>query len=965
MNSVKAPKTTDQTEQHEMTLQFNEQDNLNILHQNIQCLRNKTLDLELYINTMNVIPDILCLTEHWLVEDEVEFVKLQNYRMVSCFARQKSIHGGSCIFLKDDKQDFQELNCAKEKSIEGEIEISCIISKIRKIIILSVYRTCLGNFSIFLNVIEDALNEINRKFVNFKIVICGDFNVNFMVESNDKKSFLELLEGFNLHQTIFDPTRVTKTTQTLIDNIFINSREFESSSVEISGLSDHFAQLIIVKGKRVNKNPITTKKRIFSRSKIQQFILAIQKCDWSDVLGETDVDKSYYSFLKTFKSNMNIIFPEKKVTSKCSTKTWITKGIKKSCRRKRELYKDVIAGRISENFYKSYSKILKQVIRQAKIMDQTAYIKNSENKTKATWYLVKNITNNDKCANSSIFDSFPNKKEVDLLNEINNFFVNACPDITQNKQADFSKIKVSKQSLFLNPVTEHEVYTYIMNLKNKKSMGCDEIPVSLLKPVAGRVAIPLTHIINLSLSTGTYPNALKEALVKPVHKKGEKDKLDNYRPISLLSNINKVFERVIYDRLVAFLERRNIIAEQQNGFRRGKSTITAIYQALEKILDSLNKQEVTAALCLDLSKAFDSVEHTILLGKMEMSGVRGVALQLFKSYLSNRKQRIIETGANGDRVTSECRYISRGVPQGSILGPLLYIIYSNDLANIIENKIVLFADDTSVICTAKTKEECSNDVTNVLDGLNEWFSRNNLMLNVTKTKLIEFRRNQEHMNINYMNTVIESVENLSFLGLQIDQQLNWKAHIHGLTQKIARSCYALRIIVDAVGVDAALSAYHAFVQARVRYGIIFWGNSVETNRVFILQKKCLRVIFKLKQAETCKKVFIDNNILTLYSMYIYESVMLVINNPSLFTEMEYRHVYNTRNMNDLRMDRARFTYIQKNVSYNVVSIWNKLPQSFKNKPKSMQKIQLKHFLSKKCYYNSKEFFEEKDFNHLT
>lgn len=376
----------------------------------------------------------------------------------------------------------------------------------------------------------------------------------------------------------------------------------------------------------------------------------------------------------------------------------------------------------------------------------------------------------------------------------------------------------------------------------------------------------------------------------------------------------------------------------------------------------MNQQHTTAALCLDLSKAFDMVNHQRLLAKMEKYGIRGVALTLMKNYLTNRTQRTISRSKDGEIKTSKLKQVESGVPQGSILGPLLYILYTNDLVQTTDNDMVMFADDTTIVCEAEDGKECQLNLENDMKNINKWVSNNNLMLNLKKTKLLLFRGRNDQVNLKHQDTKIETVFSTPFLGIIIDRNLGWKDQIDKTATTIARHCYALRIVRDTVGTDAALTSYHAYIHSTIRYGIIFWARSTESERIFRLQKRCIRVIFGMRQMETCRTVFKNHGILTLYSMYIYESVIFVINNISEFKNLE--HPYNTRGKNYLIEEKANFTYLQRNVTYSLLAIWNKLPENFKNRTLNAQKSGLKRFLMKKCYYSVDEFLQDSNFEEL-
>ncbi|KAK9877311.1 hypothetical protein WA026_017703 [Henosepilachna vigintioctopunctata] len=781
-------------------------------------MRNKIAEIELVMETIKNVPDIMCITEHWMTKDEIQFLNIQGFIVMSNFSREKYIHGGTCILVKEDIKDFEEVPYINEMSIEKEIEGSCIVSRNRKLVIMSIYRTCLGNVQIFFEQLDEILKRIDKEFTKYHIVICGDFNINLLGESQASYDLTDMMGSYNFEQTIKEPSRITKISKTLIDNIFVRNCNYWNNKNLNLLLSDHRAQIISVECNNFQNKKYLVERRLFTECKIQQLFNNLQDTTWQNVLDEMDPDRAYNRFSEILDLHVRIIFPKKRLCTANTTKAWITKGIRISSARKRIIWEELQKCKISCVYYKKYCSILKTVVEQAKIMSNRLYINTAENKIKATWNLVNNITKGKKDINGSILENFPNEDETKVLNKINSHYINVCGKNNVSLYSEPS-IEPCVKSIFLNPVMEPEVYGYITRLKNKKSVGSDEIPVNILKNCASLIVTPLTHIMNQILTTGKYPQKLKEALVMPVYKKGDKANIQNYRPVALLSNVGKIFERIIFDKMINFFEKNRVIVEHQYGFRKKKSTINAIYQALVTIIKSLNQNQITAALCLDLSKAFDRVVHEILLAKLEKNGIRGIALELMRSYLIGRTQRVIGRGKNGDMRASESSRVEVGVPQGSILGPLLYIMYTNDLVQLTQSEVIMFADDTSLICKATNESDCEKILQDGLENLIEWYKMNNLELNIEKTKLIVFRKRKENIRLKYQGTQIGEVGSLSFLGIHVDQKLNWKEHIGKVATSIARQCYAIRLVSSTVGLSAALTAYHSYVQSKIRKNV--------------------------------------------------------------------------------------------------------------------------------------------------
>lgn len=691
------------------------------------------------------------------------------------------------------------------------------------------------------------------------------------------------------------------------------------------------------------------------------------------------------SFLKKFNDIFKQCFKKSKRKIKLKsgkTLSWVTKGIKVASRMKRLL---MPATRTScdATVYKyknKYVTIYRRVIRHAKKLTVQREIELAKSSSKRIWNTVN-------CHRNKGNDTYSHNLKLKIDNNIvdnpqdiaqifsNNFISNGS---FSNDDKDLC-IKIMKNStptvrsnMRWKLTTPYEVYKIVRKMQNKKSYGYDDVVISVIKDNIDLLAEPISNFFNNCFNQGVFPDQLKIARVIPVYKKGPKNDPKNYRPISLLPIMSKIFEKVIKDRLTAHLATNSIISDRQFGYRVNVGTSDAIETLIDDAIDGLNKKQKVAGLFLDLSSAFDMIDHKILISKLEHYGVRGLVLQLLTSYLSNRYQYVElkyydEETQSSTNFKSTLAKVKRGVPQGSILGPLFFIIFTNDLLNFIYSQnldvnTVVYADDTNAIITADTIIKLENKTLQVLTAFNKWFSANNLMLNISKTNILLFKttaRNTDTLNINFDGNIVTTLSTTKFLGIKIDANLNWKEEVSRIEGKVSSACYAIRSLRDELTIEQLKIVYHALVESHLRYSIKFWGNSFKYNidKAFIMQKRAIRTMVRIPQWESCREHFKILNILTVPCLYILVLLTDVVSNYEKFETSEDRAerlVTRTKNIKHSR--EPKLVVAQHCVRHQAVKLFNALPTDLKTLTEKNQfKHHLKRFLLKNCFYSIDNF----------
>lgn len=488
-------------------------------------------------------------------------------------------------------------------------------------------------------------------------------------------------------------------------------------------------------------------------------------------------------------------------------------------------------------------------------------------------------------------------------------------------------------SFFCIPISEYEVKAEINELNISKGPGLDLISSRLVVDAEEIFTPILTAIYNKSIAQDTVPDGFKKTLIIPIHKAASPDEVENYRPIAILPIFAKILERLILKRIISFLDKHKIIHKKQYGFRKGHSTIDALADIISKLQEALNNNLKNILLCVDLSKAFDTINHAILLRKLDHYGLRGKINRWFASYLSNRVQRV-----RWQDHYSEEASIVYGVPQGSILGPVLFVLYVNDLPNIVEyGDVSLFADDSGVIYSGEDFDCIGHHAQQDLQAISEWSINNRLTINTNKTHYVKITsahsKTDVSLNLHIVGTPIHEENSTKFLGVYIDCHLRWDLHIQKVLKQIATYVGTLSYVRHFLPFHALKVIYDSFVNSRISYGIEIWGGCYRSllKPLQVMQNKAIRFISFMDFRESVRPMFKRLKIRDLSSLHKLKTSILahkcVKNDPDRFTFFK-----SPRNSNNIILPAIKNNYGQNSITTNIIKLYNILPESIKSSP---------------------------------
>lgn len=928
---------------------------LNIILVNIRSLRANFDELLLFINRNKIKFDILGITESWIRKEESFSYQIPGYKLF-VQERTSKLSGGVALYLRSGlKCTVTEIISEQCNALQFKIKGhgACSVSG------ALIYRFCKSSVTQFLDTLENLGHSLTGQSV-----IMGDMNLNILPPHNNS-AYLNVMASMGFKPILTDATRIQGPSKTCIDHFFYRDPPAMLDRLKIK----HKLYSVPFTDHKLAFFEVDTDTHLNTFSNLREIKLTnwdVVSCrlgmlKWDRLYGLGDVNEAFTYFFDSIKQIIDEETKVKIINNQNRKRTnWASKELVNLTASKAKIYK--LSKKHPQNvFIKNQLVQISKDVRKKIREDKKAYFSKRldlcGDDPRKYWKEIKNVISEPQFSVESVLvegnllATAGNEKLI--ANSFNTFFIDKVAEILSSapgslpntNSPDLTEHRLVNSFRFA-PITQNEVLEKLKCIPNKLSKGTDGLTSVFLKNNALSLVQPLTWLFNLSINEGVFPEHLKEAIVVPLFKQGDPTNLSNYRPISLLSSVSKLFEKIIHGRLISFWLKYKVFSEKQFGFLPLRSTEMAIFTQIKEIVQGIEKGDFVASIYFDIMKAFDAVQHDLLLRKLEALGIRGKFLEWFGTYLKNRKQRV-----KINNVLGEIKITTSGVPQGSCLGPLLFIVYVNEVLKLsLNGSVFSYADDTAVLYKEKTSTRLIRKMNEDMQVLQKWFSSHSLLPNLNKTKVMPFGFQRIMDLTNKVKwhqgstdcphrcncSALEQVVTWKYLGLHLDAHLTWANHLKQLNVKIRKLCYLLYYASKHFSREHLKRIYTALLEPNFRYGVTLWSSAGATlvEPIEILQRKAIRTIAGIRIGDNSAQWFSKLNVLTVNNLIKLELATFAhrhMDDPSFFRKQENERSSNSNTRRGINLVPPLWQKAKsrKQAPFAAAVEFNKLPAKIK------------------------------------
>jgi hypothetical protein len=880
-------------------------------------------------------PSIVCLTETHVTENVFDSeLGVKNYSLVR--NNSNSSHtGGMSIYIRDSIN--YEIISNKQCGSNWFSAIKTFETK--KYIFGVLYHSPSSSDSEFIDLFDNWCEELFEISEDCEFVITGDFNIDFRIPNFYQRKLQNVFESYGLRQMTNESTRITATTETMIDLVLTNNNSINVFVCKENRISDH--ETLKIDLNKDERDKVNTKKEIlcwknYSKEALQ---CELKKTDWESV-NKLCVNERARIINEKLKDSVNGLLFKKMINTETDNK-WYSRELKDLKKLMNECRKEIGKSTDIETYRSIRNKYKNKVRSESRNAVRNDIEENKDNPVELWKKLKKLIAcKENKSTHVKFGNDYIYEKE-EICERFNEYFISSIESINKSvpSEDESGVIINSNTDQFTFKTVERKDIDKIITVMKKKS-GIENVNISVFRDAFDVIGDVFTNMVNDILTTGTFPDIYKVSTVVPIEKVKGTIKCEEFRPINMLLLEEKIIEHIVKEQLLAFVENNGILCSEQSGFRSSFSCETALNLVVDNWKENLQMKKLITVVFLDLKRAFETIDRKILLQKLERYGVRGRALNFFESYLSERRQHCKFGGVCSSNEINEL-----GVPQGTVIGPLLFILYINDIIKSVKfAKISLFADDTLLTISGDNVAEMTTQLNQDMEKLSKWMNYNKLKLNVEKSKFMVITNRRIDKNdifVKIGDQQLERVEKMKYLGVILDEKLTLNEHLDYICKKMGKKYGFMCRANKKLTTESKILLYKSIIAPHIEYcsTLLYIMNDEQIKRLQKIQNKIMRLILRCNkrtsiiwmvdalQWQPIKQRIEFNALLFIYKIvhnhtpnYLSEKI----------TYIRDTHQHDTRSKNNILLPTMTMTTTQNSIFYKGMSEYNKLESNIKN-----------------------------------